>query len=145
MFRFNNGQFSVNPPAVVVYQGYKHNFVDLTREQWDEIGYNEAVPVKREPFTNYETQWVKGDDLVYREESVSVVVDDISKVEDARMAAREKRDARLAATDWTQLVDCPLDDMDIVLWQSYRQALRDVPQQEGFPLNVDWPEEPVAE
>jgi hypothetical protein len=145
MFRFNNGQFSVNPPAMVVFQGYKHNFADLTREQWDEIGYNEAIPVEREPYTIYETEWAKGDDFVLREVVLSKVVDWAAKIEDARMSAREKRDARLDATDWTQLVDCPLDDMDIVLWQSYRQALRDVPQQEGFPLNVEWPEEPVAE
>ena len=27
-------------------------------------------------------------------------------------------------------------------WQTYRQALLDVPQQEGFPRNVTWPEMP---
>ena len=27
-------------------------------------------------------------------------------------------------------------------WQTYRQALRDVPTQEGFPWSVTWPEQP---
>ena len=29
-----------------------------------------------------------------------------------------------------------------VEWAEYRQALRDVPEQEGFPFNVTWPQEP---
>ncbi|WP_242012382.1 tail fiber assembly protein [Pseudodesulfovibrio cashew] len=59
--------------------------------------------------------------------------------------ARAERDARLAASDWTQLADHPLDDTAMVLWQSYRQALRDVPQQDGFPETVSWPEQPATE
>lgn len=145
MFRYGNGQLMVNPPALVVYEGYKHTFNDLTREQWDAIGYNEAVPIKRAPYTAYTTEWVKGDDLVFREVVVTAVVDETARREAAANRIREDRDARLAATDWTQLLDCPLDDLDMVLWQSYRQALRDVPQQAGFPDAIEWPEEPAQE
>lgn len=52
---------------------------------------------------------------------------------------RENRNQRLAACDWTQLSDAPGDKM---AWVSYRQALRDVPLQEGFPWAITWPEEP---
>ena len=54
-------------------------------------------------------------------------------------AIRTKRNALLAASDWTQVADAPVDQ---VAWATYRQALRDVTDQVGFPENVDWPVEP---
>lgn len=53
---------------------------------------------------------------------------------------REERNLLLSATDWTQLFDVPQTVRD--KWASYRQALRDVPQQSGFPTNVQWPTKP---
>jgi hypothetical protein len=50
---------------------------------------------------------------------------------------REQRNRMLTASDWTQTKDSP-DAVD-VLWQPYRQALRDITTQEGFPFNVVWP------
>lgn len=29
-------------------------------------------------------------------------------------------------------------------WSAYRQKLRDIPQQEGFPFNIEWPTSPDA-
>ena len=57
---------------------------------------------------------------------------------DARQAesVRADRNARLAACDWTQLADAPVDT---AAWTTYRAALRDVPSQEGFPWEVTWP------
>jgi hypothetical protein len=54
-------------------------------------------------------------------------------------AARLKRNALLAASDWTQLADAPVDKTS---WAIYRQALREAPQQPGFPSDVVWPEAP---
>lgn len=54
-------------------------------------------------------------------------------------AVRADRNARLAACDWTQLSDAPVDDL---AWAVYRQALRDVTSQAGFPWEVVWPDEP---
>lgn len=50
------------------------------------------------------------------------------------------RDALLVDTDWTQLPDVPESTREA--WAEYRQALRDIPQQEGFPHTVNWPEKP---
>lgn len=50
---------------------------------------------------------------------------------------RKTRDRLLQESDWTQLVDAPVDRD---AWARYRQALRDIPQQEGFPGEVVWPE-----
>lgn len=53
---------------------------------------------------------------------------------------REQRDARLTASDWTQVADVPVDQ---AAWAIYRQALRDLPAQKGFPFDVVWPEPPA--
>lgn len=55
---------------------------------------------------------------------------------------RQDRDQRLAACDWTQLADVKLDAQQQSDWKKYRQALRDVPSQGGFPWNVTWPTQP---
>jgi hypothetical protein len=52
---------------------------------------------------------------------------------------RQQRNELLSACDWTQLPDSPADHE---AWATYRQALRDVTAQEGFPWEVVWPEEP---
>ncbi len=55
-------------------------------------------------------------------------------------SVRATRDTKLAESDWTQARDVILaNDAD---WQAYRQALRDVPTQDGFPWTVTWPEQP---
>lgn len=52
----------------------------------------------------------------------------------------EERDRKLRESDWTQLGDVP--EATKLLWQPYRQALRDITAQEGFPRNVVWPTPP---
>jgi hypothetical protein len=54
---------------------------------------------------------------------------------------RQKRNTLLASSDWTQAADVPQAIKDA--WATYRQALRDVPQQAGFPANVTWPTKPA--
>ena len=49
---------------------------------------------------------------------------------------RQQRNELLSACDWTQLIDAPIDSS---AWAAYRQALRDLPQQAGFPWDVQWP------
>lgn len=52
---------------------------------------------------------------------------------------RDSRNGKLTACDWTQLPDAGVDKD---AWATYRQALRDVPQQPGFPWDVVWPVPP---
>lgn len=52
---------------------------------------------------------------------------------------RSQRNHRLAQTDWTQLPDSGADQAS---WAAYRQALRSLPQQPGFPWEVTWPQAP---
>jgi len=53
--------------------------------------------------------------------------------------ARSQRDTLLSQSDWTQVPDAPVDQ---TAWAEYRQALRDVPQQNGFPTDITWPTKP---
>jgi len=53
---------------------------------------------------------------------------------------RSERNAKLTATDWTQTVDTPQATKD--KYATYRQALRDVPSQTGFPWTIEWPVAP---
>tara|TARA_R110000868_G_scaffold59896_1_gene183649 strand:+ start:902 stop:1186 length:285 start_codon:yes stop_codon:yes gene_type:complete len=53
---------------------------------------------------------------------------------------RAERNAKLALTDWTQTVDAPQATKD--KYATYRQTLRDVPAQNGFPNTVVWPDAP---
>jgi hypothetical protein len=51
-----------------------------------------------------------------------------------------RRNSFLFASDWTQLPDVPIKNKDE--WAQYRQALRDVTAQTGYPTNVIWPTPP---
>ena len=53
--------------------------------------------------------------------------------------ARLERNFLLTDSDWTQVADSPVDQ---AAWAAYRQALRDIPLQKGFPNTVNWPIEP---
>ncbi len=57
----------------------------------------------------------------------------------AASALRTERNAKLTESDWTQVADAPVDQ---AAWATYRQALRDLPAQAGFPNTVTWPIEP---
>lgn len=57
-------------------------------------------------------------------------------------SVRERRDRLIAETDFLLMPDYPISPDDIAAVKAYRQALRDVPQQEGFPIDVKWPESP---
>ena len=64
----------------------------------------------------------------------------VQRIDDEQAKAiRADRDKLLVNTDWTQVADSPVD---LVSWGIYREALRNIPNQEGFPFNVEWPQKP---
>ena len=63
--------------------------------------------------------------------------------EEKEITARNERNFKLTFSDWTQLDDAPLTAEQKKAWAVYRQALRDVPEQAGFPDAIEWPEEPT--
>ena len=65
--------------------------------------------------------------------------------EDVAKKVRLKRDLLLDDTDYLLAPDYPISQEDLEAVKVYRQALRDVPQQKGFPFEVTWPEKPVVQ
>ena len=58
--------------------------------------------------------------------------------------ARTKRNQLLADSDWTQLPDArnAMGTDKAAEWDAYRQALRDITEQAGFPREIEWPTKP---
>lgn len=54
-----------------------------------------------------------------------------------------KRNNLLYKSDWTQLPNGPLNQQQQSQWATYRQTLRDITTQSGYPTNVIWPTEPM--
>ena len=54
-------------------------------------------------------------------------------------AVRQQRGEKLKDSDWTQVADAPVDQ---AAWAEYRQSLRDVTTQAGFPWTIEWPTQP---
>lgn len=65
------------------------------------------------------------------------------KEDEIKLLSREvkaMRDSLLSKSDWTQLPD--IDPRLKEMYVPYRKELRDLTSQDGFPLKVQWPEEP---
>ena len=56
----------------------------------------------------------------------------------AWFSVRQKRNAKLAETDWMANSDVTMSDE----WKTYRQALRDLPASGSDPDDLSWPTEP---
>ena len=65
------------------------------------------------------------------------VIPEVAKAADAR----SKRDELLGGCDFIMLSDHPATNK--AAWKTYRQSLRDVPEQAGFPATITWPTKPV--
>lgn len=63
----------------------------------------------------------------------------IRNAEELSFSIREQRNKLLAESDWTQVADAPVDK---AAWATYRKALRDITEQDGFPGSVEFPAEP---
>ena len=58
---------------------------------------------------------------------------------EASKSIRETRNNLISKSDWMACSDVIMSDE----WKEYRQALRDIPEQDGFPHSVDWPTQPT--
>ena len=77
----------------------------------------------------------------YTKYSVADLDADAVAAKDAEQAkaVRADRNQKLKDSDWSQVADAPVDK---AVWAAYRQALRDVPAQAGFPWDINWPVAP---
>jgi hypothetical protein len=150
-------------------QSVKYNIVDFFEESDEirvEFGFNQFLDIKIpiDPLTN---TYLVGEDLdkyimsfkplptplPYKKVSTVLNKDDIYKLVTKKKKndinaiislVMYNREVILRETDWTQLPDANknLTDEDKNLWLEYRQKLRDITQQPGWPENIDWPKRP---
>jgi len=81
----------------------------------------------------------------YTMPSESAVNDELAKIiaEHPAKEIRAERNRLLTNTDWVVIKYKELGKAVPAVWKSYRQALRDITEQEGFPHDVTFPEEPT--
>ena len=124
--RFPHTSFTVpfSPP-----EGYVEVATSVPPSVDGRYNVEESLPILENG--QYKQQWnvvaVAGEELAVRE---------LAQKDDVR----RERNFFLAASDWTQLADAPVDSAS---WAIYRQSLRDVTTQQGFPWEVVWPEVPA--
>jgi hypothetical protein len=96
--------------------------------------------------TRYQVAYRNGVEQIdgkwYTKYSVSDMSAEARAAKDAEQAksVRDTRDRLIAETDWSQAKD--IADSVSAKYTTYRQALRDVPTQTGFPWDVQWPTKP---
>jgi hypothetical protein len=116
-----------------------------TTEVLDDLGADVILEGPQAQPTRYQVAFADGvqqlDGKWYTKYSVSDLDADGIAAKDAEQAksVRDQRNTKLTESDWTQVADAPVDTE---LWATYRQALRDVPAQPGFPWDIIWPTQP---
>lgn len=73
------------------------------------------------------------------EKAAYIAKRDSERLDAQKASVRAERNTLLSACDWTQVLDAPVDK---TAWATYRQALRDITSQAGFPWTIDWPVKP---
>lgn len=115
--------FPTMPSDTVLAQYEVYPYVVDEMPPWDE----DAEMVQLGKFYLKEAIWHRSWDVV------SLPIEDVTR--NKRLA----RDIKLIASDWTQVLDTPVNKEE---WAAYRQKLRDVPAQPGFPYSIVWPVAP---
>jgi len=113
-----------------------------TPEVLAELGASVVLEGAQASPTRYQTAYRDGveeiDGKWYTKYSVADMDDEAKTAKDAEQAksVRTTRDEKLKDSDWTQVADAPVDK---AVWATYRQELRDVTKQVGFPWDIEWP------
>jgi hypothetical protein len=116
-----------------------------TEEVLEALGADVVFEGPQAQPTRYQVAFADGVEQIegkwYTKYSVSDMDAEAIAAKDAEQAkaVRSDRSAKIAASDWTQLSDSTADK---AAWAIYRQALRDVTGQQGFPWTITWPTQP---
>ena len=120
---------------------------DITRA-WFESSGNVCMESDTEP--EFYTRWVhttpESPDNVAPEDvfvsGIAIYLTDAEYDTVLAASARQKRDRLIAVTDYLVTPDYPISDDRLAKVKIYRQALRDIPEQSGFPRTITWPDKP---
>ena len=123
-----------------VWENSEHTAMTVwfTNEQYQNLPYginlsvSDESPIYREIVEKYENGEIDPEPYVEPPVDPAVVARDV----------RRERDKRISATDYILMPDYPISDDDREAVKAYRQALRDITKQDGFPIDIVWPEKP---
>ena len=121
------------------------SYYQLDSEVMTALGIDPVLEGPQAQPTRYQTAYRDGvqeiDGQWYTKYSVADMDDEAKAAKDAEQAksVREQRNTKLSESDWTQVADAPVDK---AAWATYRQALRDISKEAGFPWTIDWPVAP---
>lgn len=102
----------------------------------------DAVELTHDEVVQLFTAQAQGKRIIPDETGRPIAVDNVIPTEDLAEGVRITRNKLLSDCDWTQLADCPLSVAEKEAWQVYRQELRDITDQIGFPVEVVYPVKP---
>ena len=120
---------------------------DVTRAWFESVGY---ICMESDTEPEFYTRWVhtpadSPDNVGDKSEeigSIAIVLTDAEYDTVLAASARQKRDRLIATTDYLVTPDYPIESDRLAKVKIYRQALRDIPEQAGFPRSITWPEKP---
>ena len=120
---------------------------DINRACFESAGY---ICMESDTEPEFFTRWVhtpadSPDNVAPKDADMRDIVIYLTDAEyDTVLAAsaRQKRDRLIAVTDYLVTPDYPISDDRLAKVKIYRQALRDIPEQAGFPRTITWPEKP---
>lgn len=121
------------------------SYYALTPEVMEALGVDPVLEGPQAQPTRYQVAYRDGvqeiDGQWFTKYSVADMDDEAKAATDAAQAksVREQRDQKLKYSDWTQVSDAPVDK---AAWATYRQALRDLTKEAGFPWDITWPAQP---
>lgn len=120
---------------------------DIVRAGLESAGY---ICMESDTEPEFYTRWVhtpvdSPDNVATKDADVgdiAIVLTDAEYDTVLAASARQKRDRLIAATDYLVTPDYPIESDRLAKVKIYRQALRDIPEQAGFPRTITWPEKP---
>lgn len=125
---------------------YPNSSISFSENSLNELGIDLVFPAPQPTIGRYQAVIQNGAVLVdgkwfEKWEVIDLppeVVERIDTVQSENI--RRQRNQLLFETDWTQLTDSTVNR---IAWAEYRQLLRNIPQQSGFPWDLTWPTKPI--
>lgn len=114
----------------------------LTRYLYNSKKYNNQYALRQAIFENQRVAFGKFTPEIMKEFSITEEKynpEDEMTDEELASRVRMRRDSLISRTDFYVQPDYPSDPEGLEAVKAYRQALRDIPEQSGFPRNVQWP------
>ena len=120
----------------------------LSEELLNDFGADVVFEGPQAQPTRYQVGFADGVEQLngkwYTKYSVADMDDEAKAAKDAEQAksVRATRDSKLAESDWRVIKAAETSTTLDSAWATYRQALRDVTSQSGFPWTITWPDAP---